>query len=208
MRGRKLVVVRHGQTGHNAAGLWQGQLDVELSALGVEQAAAAAPYLAALQPARIVSSDLARAARTADAIAEVAGVPATRDPRFREIHVGEWQGKSGDDVRAEYPAEAEKMLTGEDFRRGISGESVADVAARALAGAEALLDTLSDGEVAIIVSHGVAARALAAALCDLGQHQAWQVLGGLGNCHWAILGETARGGWRIEGWNLRAPDAR
>ena len=39
--GRRLIVLRHGETTHNAAGIWQGQLDSPLSERGVEQAYAA-----------------------------------------------------------------------------------------------------------------------------------------------------------------------
>ena len=39
-RPRRLLVLRHGQTTHNAGGIWQGQIDTDLSDLGREQAAA------------------------------------------------------------------------------------------------------------------------------------------------------------------------
>ncbi|AKT51583.1 histidine phosphatase family protein [Arsenicicoccus sp. oral taxon 190] len=204
---RRLIVLRHGETGHNAAGIWQGQLDVALSDVGVAQARAAAPLIAARRPDLVVSSDLARAAATADLVGELLGVEVERDERFREIHVGEWQGRSGDEVRAEYPVEAERMLTGDDFRRGGTGESVAEVATRTLAGALDVIDRLPEDGIAVIVSHGVAARALAAELVGLPQKQAWLQLGGLRNCHWAELGQVRSGGWRIDAWNLGAPDA-
>jgi len=58
--GRRLIVWRHGETDHNAGGIWQGQLDTALSAKGREQARAAAAALTAYSPAVIVSSDLER----------------------------------------------------------------------------------------------------------------------------------------------------
>lgn len=204
---RRLILWRHGETAHNAAGIWQGQLDIALSETGLAQAAAAAPHLAARRPDLIVSSDLLRAAATADALGELLGVEVERDGRFREIHAGEWQGRTGAEVRAEYPADAERMLTGEDFKRGGHGESVADVATRALAGALDLVGRMPQDGLAVVVSHGVAARALAAELVGLPQKQAWLVLGGLRNCHWAELAQMPSGGWRIETWNLGSPDA-
>ena len=31
---RRVIVLRHGQTDHNAGGIWQGQLDSDLSEVG------------------------------------------------------------------------------------------------------------------------------------------------------------------------------
>ena len=66
---RRIVVVRHAETVDNAARIWQGHKDTALSDLGREQVAAAAPHLAAYAPALIVSSDLQRAASTAETTA-------------------------------------------------------------------------------------------------------------------------------------------
>lgn len=200
---RRLIVLRHGETSHNAAGVWQGQLDSPLSERGVGQAASAARALASFAPVRVVASDLARAAVTGETVARVDGIPFSTDERFREIHAGEWQGLTGDEVRASYPEDMDKLLRGEDFKRGGHGESVADVAARCRAGVEALLAELEPGECAVIATHGVAGRALAADLVGMDQRTSWLALGGLGNCHWAELVE-GRAGWRIQTWNQSA----
>ena len=44
---------------------------------------------------------------------------------------------------------------------------------------------------------------IVAELVGLDQQVAWTVLGGLGNCHWAVLVEGDRG-WRIQTWNASA----
>lgn len=201
--GRRLIVWRHGQTEHNAGGIWQGQLDIDLSETGVRQARAAAEGLARLGPHRIVSSDLRRAAHTADELAAVVGLPVTRDERFREIDVGTWQGMSQGDVAERYPDEHAALARGEDIRRGEHGEAVEHVRERVYAGAQDLLAGLAEGETAVVATHGVAGRALAAAMVGLGQRDAWLMLGGLHNCHWAELAEH-RTGWRIVGWNVGA----
>ncbi|HET6969172.1 MAG TPA: histidine phosphatase family protein, partial [Ornithinibacter sp.] len=72
---RRVVVLRHGETDHNAARIWQGHLDTPLSDLGVEQADAAGPAIAALSPHRIVSSDLTRARLTAESVGRACGIP-------------------------------------------------------------------------------------------------------------------------------------
>ena len=200
---RRLIVLRHGETKHNAAGVWQGQLDSPLSERGLTQAAAAAAALVAFAPARVVASDLSRAAVTGETVARVDGIPFSTDERFREIHAGAWQGLTGEEVRAGYPEDMDKLLRGEDFKRGGHGESVADVAARCRAGVDALLEELAPGECAVIATHGVAGRALAADLVGIDQRTSWVALAGLGNCHWAELVE-GRAGWRIQAWNQSA----
>ena len=203
---RRLVVLRHGETEHNAAGIWQGHLDSELSPRGRAQADQAAAAIAALRPTFVVASDLVRAAETGERVARAGGIPLTLDDRLREIHAGAWQGMRGVDVRAQYPDEMDKLLRGEDFRRGGDGESVADVAARTAAALAEVTERLEPGECAVLATHGVAGRAIVADLVGLAQMDAWRILGGLGNAHWAQL-EDSRGGWRLMAWNLRAPDA-
>ncbi|NHN54247.1 histidine phosphatase family protein [Calidifontibacter sp. DB0510] len=201
---RRLIVWRHGQTTHNAAGIWQGQLDTELSELGRSQAAIASAALTAYDPVVIWSSDLQRAAATAAALARRTGLPVHTDQRLREIDVGRWSGLDGGQVRTAYGPMLDAVTRGEDLRRGETGETVGEVAQRTRAAADDLLARLPAGATSVIATHGVAGRALVAALAGIDQHTAWLHFAGLGNCHWAELVESPHG-WRIEQWNARAP---
>jgi len=199
--GRTLIIWRHGETDHNASGIWQGQLDTSLSDKGREQARIAAVALAAYSPSVIVSSDLRRAADTAGTLGSRLGLPVRRDERLREIHVGRWQGMTAGDVAEQYPEEQAALLAGEDFPRGIHGETVGQVAERTRGAVDDLLTDLGPGDCAVIATHGVSARAVVASLVGLDQSLAWRSIAGLHNCHWAELGEYA-GGWRIVAWNV------
>lgn len=208
---RRLVVVRHGETLDNAAGVWQGLKDTELSPFGLAQAEKAAPLVAAYDPEVVVASDLARARVTAERVGEAAGMPVRLDPRLREIDVGEWQGVTTAEVRGRDPELLKAMGLGEDVRRGRTGETVAELATRVRAALDDVIGELSPGRVAVVVCHGVAARAGVASLVGLDQMQAQQVLWGLDNCHWAVLAEaTLVAGapvpprWRIDAWNVGA----
>lgn len=200
---RRVVVLRHGQTTSNARGIWQGQLDTGLSELGVAQAERAGETLRALGASRIVTSDLRRAARTAELVGAACGIPVTPDARWREIHAGQWQGLSSAEVVERYPEEYAAVMRGEDIPRGRTGESMADVAART---AEAVGDLVADmgpGECVIVSTHGAAARSVAAALLGIDPVLAWRLLGVFDNCHWAELRE-GREGWRLASWNVGA----
>ena len=202
---RTLIVLRHGETAHNAGNIWQGHLDTALSPVGRAQAAAAASALAVHRPSVIWSSDLSRAAETARALAGVVGLEVVYDDRLREIHVGQWQGLSAGDVAERYPELRAALLAGEDVRRGVDGETVAEVGVRVRAAADALLAELPAEQCAVVVSHGVSGRALVASLVGLSQADALAALSGLRNCGWARLREDAdRGAWQITHWNAGA----
>jgi glucosyl-3-phosphoglycerate phosphatase len=198
--GRTLIVWRHGETDHNASGIWQGQLDTALSDRGREQARTASAALAAYSPSVIVSSDLERAADTARALASRVGLQVLYDERLREIHAGLWQGMTAGDVAEQFPEEQAALEAGEDIRRGVDGESLGQVAERTRAAVDELLSDLAPGECAVIATHGVSGRAVVASLVGLDQNVAWQSIAGLHNCHWAELREYSTG-WRIVAWN-------
>ena len=199
---RRVLLVRHGETEHNAGGVWQGQLDTPLSDLGVEQARAAGRAIAANRPSRVISSDLARAAVTAKHVAEAADVPLTLDPRWREIHVGQWQGLHTSEVRARY-ADLLAEMDRADIRRGVDGETLAEVGSRAGESLREVLDGLGDDECVVVVAHGVSSRAAIADLLGLDQHLATHALATMGNCHWAELRQS-RIGWQLNAWNAHA----
>jgi len=198
----RIVVVRHGRTAYNHEDRWQGQLDVPLDDVGRHQAALMAPQVGSLDPVAIVSSDLSRATETALAIAATTGVPVSEDKRLREINAGQWQGLTGPEVRARFPGETEQIRAGEDIRRGVDGETWSELGERVAAALGDFASGLPAHGVGVAVTHGAAARAGIGVLLGL-PFEHWRVLGGLGNCAWAVL-ERQSFGWRLGGWNLVA----
>ena len=97
-----LILVRHGRTSANAAGLLQGRVDNKLDDVGVQQASqiAAALSRADQPPDRIISSPLLRARQTAEATAELTGLEIAIDERWSELDYGEWDEIPISEVRA------------------------------------------------------------------------------------------------------------
>ena len=153
--------------------------------------------LASLSPDLIVSSDLARAAQTAQALSVVTGRPVEFDKRLRERSLGHWEGLTRDEVAQRYPQELAAWVAGRDVSsRG--GESREQVAERSRA---AFFD-LPDVDVAVVVTHSATALALTSDL--LGLTQAVHILGPLANCHWSeVCAEPA--GWRLRAHNAGPP---
>jgi broad specificity phosphatase PhoE len=99
----RLFLVRHGESTWNADGRWQGQADPPLSALGERQAEAAVAGFTE-RPDAVWTSDLGRAARTAEILAGGLGLgPPQSDVRLREREVGEWSGLTRAEIEERWP---------------------------------------------------------------------------------------------------------
>lgn len=141
-------MLRHGQSEWNALGRWQGQADIELTDMGYEQARRASEKLGMFDA--VGSSDLRRARMTAIIIAEGLGtglLPA--DSRFRETDVGEWQGKTHNEIEREWPTFLETHQRPPGF------ESDAALIERVTAGLFALAEQFPGGEVLCVAHAGV-----------------------------------------------------
>lgn len=198
MSNRRLIIVRHGRTTHNADGRFQGHLDTQLDAFGREQAAACAGELASFTPLRIISSDSARAADTAAPLAALTGQPVVIDERLREVDMGAWTGLTHTEAEAAFPEQYADWLAGVDTARG-GGETFKAVAERAVAAVtEHLREVPADG-VLVAFTHGGTARALTGFLLELPWEWWWR-LRALDNARRTVLVE-ARRGWRLSEFN-------
>ncbi len=215
MRVRQLVMLRHGQTEFNAGSRMQGQLDTELSELGIQQAVAVAEVLGKRHPRLIVSSDLRRAYDTAVVLGERTGSPLVVDERLRETHLGDWQGMTHGEVDAAAPC-ARIAWRNEATWAPHGGESRVDVARRALPLIAELVRSETDWGAeeperpVVLVAHGGLIAALTAKLLDLPVDN-WPVLGGMGNASWVQLsGHSSEDApleeirWRLDVWNASA----
>ncbi|MFT3715672.1 MAG: histidine phosphatase family protein [Gordonia sp. (in: high G+C Gram-positive bacteria)] len=213
---RRLILLRHGQTEYNKNRRMQGQLDTDLTAEGVEQAKAAAQSLATRSPLLIRSSDLRRARDTAEELAAVTGLDVSTDPRLRETHSGDWQGKTHLDVDAEMPG-ARRIWRDDATWTPPGGESRVDVANRSVPVVTELVAALNDwgqGEnpeaPVVLVAHGGVIAAMTAGLLGLPVAN-WPVFGGLANTSWVQLSGHGLPGeeptWRLDVWNASAQDA-
>jgi glucosyl-3-phosphoglycerate phosphatase len=183
----KLVLWRHGQTTYNAERRFQGQSDVPLNSTGLQQAEEAAPYLAALRPDAIFSSDLSRAAATAAALARLTGLNVQFDKDLRERGGGSWEGMTAAEIAELYP-ESYAAWAPPD------GESADAVADRGEAAMRRIADSLPGGGVAVVVGHGGCLGFGAARL--LGIPDDLRALGPFGNCRWSVLSRRL-GRWRL-----------
>lgn len=199
MTASRVVLWRHGQTGHNLVDRFQGQLDIDMDDVGRAQAARAAGMLSGLRPTRIVSSDLRRAADTAAALSAVTGLPVETDRALRELYAGRWQGLLRSEIEERWPAEFAAWRSGDDVPIG-GGERRSEVAARAADAIERHAATTPDGGVLVITAHGGALRGAMLRLLGL-PLEAWGRFAGLANTHWALL-QRRSAGWSCAEYNV------
>lgn len=205
---RRLVLLRHGQTDYNAEGRMQGHLDSMLTERGRQQAATAAPVVAAMGAHRMVSSDLTRAVDTAELVGAVGGLPVKFDPRLRETHLGRWQGRTVDEVEAEFPGAIAQWRSDPEWAPP-GGESRLEVVRRSMPVVEELDDDLAEGPdtTVLLVAHGGLIAGLVSGLLAL-PTSVWPSIGGLGNCKWAVLSRRDdHPRWRLTGYNVGAENS-
>jgi broad specificity phosphatase PhoE len=140
----RILLVRHGQSEWNADGRWQGQADPPLSELGEQQAVAAARALGGVDA--VYASDLQRAHHTAQLVAAQLGTDVAVEPRLRERHAGDWEGRTRAEIEEGWPGYLE---TG---RRPDGYEPDDSVLERVLAVLDAI-GAAHDGDV-LVVTHG------------------------------------------------------
>ena len=146
-----VLLIRHGQTDHNANGRWQGHLDVPLNEVGKAQADALAFRLNDWHVVALYSSDLKRAAMTAVHLAGTWGLTPIYDTAWRERDVGVFQGLTNEEIQRKYPEAWAKVQNGDMDIPG--GESHESLQSRAYAAYEKALNSYP-GEMVAVVSHG------------------------------------------------------
>ena len=145
-----IVLARHGETDANGRGVFIGRHDVELNAIGREQARRLAAGVRRRRFARLYTSPLRRAAETAEFVAAAADLDPVVAPRFAETDVGSWQARSRAEAKAADPALYRALRREPERFRFPDGESLAEHQARVR---DALAEIAADPSPALVVCH-------------------------------------------------------
>ena len=133
MTEKTIFLVRHAEPARiDEQKRYLGQQNPNLSPFGIQQAKKLARALRSCPIQAIFTSDLARAVKTASLIAKDHDCTPTRIREFSEINLGEWEGRTFEEVQSQYPDEYEQR--GQDIvnYRTPGGESFADLQKRVL----------------------------------------------------------------------------
>lgn len=159
-----IYFVRHGQTDWNKALRWQGRSDIELNQTGRAQAKAVQAYFIEhnIRPSVVISSPMKRALETAHGIAEAFDQPIKREPAFCEIDLGDFEGKTTDELKAEYGDVFDHWLANHHLQASPGGENIEQAIERMQKALQAHIHQF--GDKLVIVAHQAILMAMKAAL--------------------------------------------
>lgn len=103
----RYYLVRHAQTAWNKENRLQGQTDLPLDTIGLQQAVHLGERFASHRLTRVVTSGLLRARQTAEKIISANGhriVPSI-DSAWEEMNLGIWEGLTADEVEQKFPGD-------------------------------------------------------------------------------------------------------
>ncbi len=153
MERTRIYLVRHGQVEGYQERRYNGQKDVPLTPLGQEQLSCVAQRLADRPLGAVYGSDLQRCRFGVEAIAEGHGLSPQYLPQLRELHIGEWEGCTWDELQTRYPEQWQARLKDLVNYRVPGAETLLDMAQRVR---RALSDIIAEhrGQDVAIVGHG------------------------------------------------------
>ncbi|WP_027416952.1 histidine phosphatase family protein [Aneurinibacillus terranovensis] len=171
------IWVRHGQTDRNVRGCYLGHLNPPLNEEGNRQAQAAANRLLGVKIDCIYASDLARCMQTASMIGEHHGLNPVPVPALRELHFGEWDGRTYNEVME---TDGTRLMEWYNHPYDVctpGGESLMDMGRRIDLWLKSVMDLTSHGETAVLVSHGGPIRWFQSQWLSRKPYSFWEVSG-------------------------------
>ncbi len=219
-----LYLIRHGETEGAEVRRYKGSIDVPLSEEGIRQMERLAKYLgenSSNPPSppfskgemggllnAVYCSDLSRAIKSAEIIAEPYRLKPIIMPELRERNFGIWEGMSFDEIREKYPQEFDAWAKNPLKYSPMEGESTIEVRNRTIDTLNKILskhmksntDALSDSTRREHRTQNTDKNSLGSGLCDLcSKNIAIVSHGGVNRvilCH--VLGISLENIFRIE----------
>ena len=182
-----IYVLRHGESEWNRARRMQGRLDSPLTAKGRAQAAALGDLLCEMElrpeDHEFRCSPQGRAMETAELALGPLGIVAETDPLLREISLGDWDGRTLDEIEADYPTPDPHETFLEFLLRSPNGDTFDALWARV----GEVLESIT--RPTVLVTHGVTSRFLRTRALGLGMDRLEDVPGGQGVINAIVDGE-------------------
>ena len=149
----RIYLIRHGQVAGFDQARYNGQTDVALTDLGVEQYHVMKERLADKKISACYSSDLSRCAIGADIICSQYGIEPVKRRELRELNVGLWEGMTWQEIQSKWPNQWQARLADLVNYRVPQGENPLDVQARLLPVIREIVQRHCGQEI-LVVGHG------------------------------------------------------
>lgn len=160
----RLFLVRHGEVVREGQGKFLGFTDLGLSPRGKKQIQAVAEHLKDFSLDQAYASDLIRARDSARSICQGRLIKPVIRPAFREMDMGDWDGKSWEEIKEKNPGL--KPLFFFDLKKFSfpGGENWSQFRSRVLTGLKTLLQEEQGKDILLVAHAGVNRIILARAL--------------------------------------------
>ena len=180
-----LFLARHGQTDWNATRRFQGASDVGLSDRGRAQAEALGRALRARRLAAVYVSPLLRARETAAIAVLGAAAPVIPVDELRELSLGQWEGRTVDEIRSEEGDPYLAWLRAPHDCPPPGGEPLDSVAARVRGALDRIAASHGSDDEVLVIAHGGVISVYACALLGSSFNSLWRLR--VDNCSLTVV---------------------
>ena len=168
----RLFITRHGETIWNTQRRLQGWSDSDLTENGMKNALSLGERLKDIEFRSIYASPSKRTVHTAVLIKGSREQQIIEDDNLREIHLGDWEGQTQDNLRETYPEEYHSFWNTPDLYTTNSGESFFQLQDRVIDFLNRMTSEHNDGNI-LIVTHSVFIKALLLHCKNLSLAELW-----------------------------------
>lgn len=168
---RRLFLIRHAPADSSG---YVGWSDPALGERGLSEAKLVGERMSGEEVGAVYSSDLRRARETAEEVARALGVSVRVREEFRELHFGEWEGRSHEELVERDGERYGAWLSDPESVSPPGGETFARLDERVRRGFERALDE-TKGENVAVVAHGGPLRLIACRLLGMPPENHWRL---------------------------------
>lgn len=175
----RVFLIRHAESAQ--PNVFHGfESDIDLSSRGYRQAAAFGPVIAALGPDVLISSNMLRARRTAEAIARATRLSIQIEPMLHERKVGDLQGTPIQGDFGVWPDTLARWVSGETSYAPPGMESFDQMRKRVMPVWDRVTQE-NQGKSLMIIAHGIVVRVILLSVLDGYNAADWPRLGRIAN---------------------------
>jgi alpha-ribazole phosphatase len=149
----RIYLIRHGQVAGHVQPRYNGQADVGLTDIGLEQYHLLKERLAGNPISACYTSDLSRCVIGAKIICDRLGIEPVPRAELRELNIGEWEGLTWQEIAQRWPTEWQARLSDLVNYRVPQGENLLDVKARVMPVIAEIVERHKWQEI-LVVGHG------------------------------------------------------
>lgn len=149
----RIHLLRHGQVVGFDKPRYNGQADVLLTEIGIEQYALLKDRLADIPLTACYTSDLTRCVTGADLICNSREIQQIKQKELRELNIGIWEGLTWNEITERWPEQWSSRLADLVNYRVPNGENLLDVQARVMPVIWEIVER-HRGQDVLVVGHG------------------------------------------------------